>query len=271
VLAAAMLVSAARCSSAGNETPAIPSIAPAAVPSASPVTMSTIVRARDGGTFTRGLLSTPEGKLPYRLYVPAEYDAAARYPLVIWLHGAGGSGDDNVAQIAGDQVAGTRLWTTAEWQKATPTFVLVPQTNSGWDLGDPPNAKDSLNLVLRILDLVMIDYPIDAHRVYLLGQSMGGGGAWQLLTRYPERFAGAVLVCPVIRELERAPKAAAVPLWMFMGSNDTLVTGARAASAALHQAGGHARYTEYPGAGHDIWTRVFKEPELPRWLFAQTR
>jgi hypothetical protein len=39
--------------------------------------------------------------------------------------------------------------------------------------------------------------------------------------------------------------------------------------AAIRAAGGKPRYTEYPGIGHAIWDRVFSEPGLVEWLFAQ--
>jgi predicted peptidase len=249
----------------------MPSIAPVATPELPSLPKSTVVKPKGGGTFTAGLLSAPEGSMPYRLYVPVEYDSARRYPLVIWLHGAGGSGSDNKAQIAGDQIPGTQLWTKPEIQSSDPAFVLVPQSNIGWSTDGTGAPAPSVALVLQIMDLVSLDFPIDAHRVYLLGQSAGGGGAWNLLINHPERFAAVVLVCPVISSTNRLKEASKVPAWVFMGALDGMAPAARAAVLALRQAGGSPRYTEYAGAGHDIWTRVFKEPELPRWLFAQTR
>ena len=40
-----------------------------------------------------------EGSMPYRLFVPKEEKAGVRYPLLVFLHGAGERGDDNVAQL----------------------------------------------------------------------------------------------------------------------------------------------------------------------------
>ena len=243
------------------------------VASSSPVPEkeSTIVKPRGGGEFSKRSHSAPNGKMPYRLYVPVEYDKAARYPLVIWLHGAGGSGDDNEAQIAGDQIPGTQFWTTAAMQKSHPSFVLVPQTNVGWELDDRPNVAPSLALVLQIMDAIAAEYPIDPRRIYLLGQSMGGGGVWTMVTEHPQRFAAVVLLCPVITTPEKAPKAARVPTWIFIGDRDGLLTPAKNTRDHLIKAGNSPRYTEYKGEGHDIWTRVFKERELASWLFAQSR
>jgi len=209
--------------------------------------------------------------MPYRLYLPAEYDLAKRYPLIVWLHGAGGSGNDNKRQIEGDQTAGTHHWIDAKRQAAQPAFVLVPQTAQGWGSSTISDLTPPLRMVLQILDAVSAEYPIDPQRVYLLGQSMGGSGVWSLATHHPERFAAAVFVCPVIYFYVRAPKASGLPMWFFVGDRDGLAETVRGTVAALAKAGNTPRFTEYAGAGHDIWTRVFKEPELPTWLFAQTR
>ena len=215
--------------------------------------------------------SAPDGNTPYRLFLPVMYDTAQRYPLILWLHGAGGSGADNAGQIAGDQTDGTHAWTTEQSQAAHPAFVLAPQAANGWATKDNLDLGPVLTHVLQIVDAVSAEYPIDSRRVYVLGQSMGGAGVWNLITNQPDRFAAAVLVCPVTYGADRAGKAVSVPTWMFMGERDGLAPVARDLILTLRRLGGKPRYTEYPGAGHDIWTRVFKDPELPAWLFAQTK
>src|SRR5258708_1214275 len=62
--------------------------------------------------------------MPYRLFVPKGYDPQKTYPLIIWLHGAGGAGRDNRTQILGDQIPGTRTWTNPAIQAKDPAFVL---------------------------------------------------------------------------------------------------------------------------------------------------
>lgn len=255
---------------ATNHVPANERATPAAAtPVATPE--STIVKPLGGGEFTKRMHSSPEGKLPYRLFLPAEYDSTKRYPLILWLHGASGSGNDNERQIEGDQIPGSRTWATPKAQAANPAFVLVPQTDAGWGIPAGEGLTPPLAMVLQILDAVTGEFPIDLRRVYLLGQSMGGSGVWDLVTLQPERFAAAVLVCPVIYHAERAPKAASVPMWIFIGDRDGLATSVRGVRDRLTTAGSTPRYTEYKGAGHDIWMKVFKEPDLSPWLFAQTR
>ena len=215
--------------------------------------------------------SAPDGDTPYRLFLPVEYDTSQRYPLILWLHGASGSGTDNALQITGDQTAGTHTWTTEESQAEHPAFVLVPQADNGWVPANSQDLGSVLTHVLQIVDAVSAEYPIDAHRVYVLGQSMGGAGVWNLMTNQPRRFAAAVLVCPVIHGADRAGLTVSIPTWIFMGERDGLAPVARDLVLTLRRLHGTPRYTEYPGAGHDIWTRVFKEPELRSWLFAQTK
>ena len=64
-----------------------------------------------------------------------------------------------------------------------------------------------------------------------------------------------------------------VSVWAFHGEEDknVLVKLSRDMIEAIKQAGGNPRYTEFPGAGHDIWNRVKDTPGLLEWLFAQKR
>jgi predicted peptidase len=202
--------------------------------------------------------------MPYRLFVPPGYDKSNKYPLVLWLHGAGGIGKDNRRQIQHDQVPGTRLWTKRENQARHPAFVLVPQSAAAW-------SGNELSMIPGVLDVVASDFNIDLRRIYVLGQSIGGLAAWQIVTEDPDRFAAAVFVCSVGARETHAKRVVNLPLWAFEGSNDSPVARTRAMIEAIRKAGGSPHYTEYPGMGHSIWDRVFKEPELVEWLFAQHR
>jgi predicted peptidase len=208
--------------------------------------------------------------MPYRLFLPTGYDAQKRYPLVVWLHGAGGMGRDNLRQISGDQLAGTRTWTTPEHQAKYPAFVLAPQSAGDWADVNHDSLSAPLALVVGILDLLEGEFSIDPQRLYVAGQSNGGYGVWDLITKRPALAAAAVPVCGG-GDPARAARAVTVPVWAFHGAADKSipVTASRQMVAAIKKAGGHPRYTEYPGAGHDIWIRVFAEPELMDWVFAQ--
>jgi predicted peptidase len=217
--------------------------------------------------------------MPYRLFIPPKYNKSRKYPLIIWLHGAGGVGADNLRQIQGDQIPGTHIWTAAGNQARYPAFVVVPQSTGAWDSTGVPNAPKSdpkasgqlttqLSEVMGILDSLKMEFNIDDKRLYVVGQSMGGFGTWNLITKKPDVFAAAIILCgggsPAL-----APNVKHMAIWSFQGDQDHLFADSnRNMIAAIRKAGGNPRYTEYPGMGHEIWDRVFKEPGLVEWLYA---
>ena len=208
--------------------------------------------------------------MPYRLFVPTSYDKKIPYPLVIWLHGGGSAGDDNLGQISLDNRLGTHFWTRKENQDRHPAFVLAPQSLGGWDSNAETGLSDELRLVLDILEVVRKEYTIDANRIYVAGQSNGGIGVWGLITKKPGFFAAGIPLCGA-GHTGIASRAAKTAVWAFHGEKDDVISVdfSRNMIAAVKKAGGNPRYTEYKGVGHDIWETVFKEPELEEWLFAQ--
>ena len=219
-------------------------------------------------------------RMPYRLYVPEGYDAEQPYPLVIFLHGSSGSGDDNRTQLEASGAA-IDLFTRPESQAKFPSFVLIPQAKprngSGWvcqwDAVPLQNGqqKEPLVVVMEIIDNLRWEFAIDPSRLYLAGQSMGAFGTWIALTRYPDTFAAAV---PVAGGGD--PGAVGdnkTPVWAFHGSADRVVPvrRSRAMFEAFRKAGGNPRYTEYKGERHLSWKRAFTEPGLLDWLFSQRR
>jgi predicted peptidase len=218
---------------------------------------------------------THNGKLmPYRLFVPEGAGPEHPLPLIVWLHGASGVGTDNRAQISeGGNEVGSRLWVRPDIQAKYPAFVIAPQAPPTEVWGSPGSAKLSTfgQLVIDLIDQLARDYSIDRDRVYVLGQSRGGIGVWDLISKRPEIFAAAVTLCAQ-GDPRRVAAARGVKVWVFHGAKDTMpVSNAREMVAALTAAGGTVKYTEYPDLGHEIWTRAFAEPDLPGWLFAQHR
>src|SRR5271157_3894568 len=128
------------------------------------------------GFLARSYHSLTGETMQYRLFVPATYNPAKKYPLVMWLHNAAGRGDDNVAQISGTNTLGTHIWTTLENQAKYSAFVLAPQVSEtkAWARPHAQAPPISLRLALGILDTVEKEYSIDPARVYVAGQSMGG-------------------------------------------------------------------------------------------------
>jgi len=223
------------------------------------------------GFVARSYRSAGGETMAYRLFVPADYDAVKEYPLVLWLHGAAGRGSDNLSQISGGNALGTHVWTTTENQAKYHAFVLAPQVSEtkAWARPHANAPAISIRLALEILDAVEKEFQIDASRVYVAGQSMGGEGVWAAVAAAPGRFAAAIALCGYGFDDMIAPDAK-TPVWIFQGDADPAVAVeiARRWVAALRAAGGNPKYTEVPGWGHNVWEKAFADPEVVPWIFS---
>jgi predicted peptidase len=211
--------------------------------------------------------------MPYRLFVPEDYTANKKYPVVMFLHGGGGRGSDNRKQIEGGNGYLVDLLVSPDTQAKHACIVVAPQSSPlGWVGYDSVTPTDELELVLKLLQHLERTYRIDPDRRYVLGQSMGGFGTFAILTLKPDLFAAAISICGGGAE-RTAAKIARVPIWTFHGDRDEVVPIERSRKmiAALTKAGGKPRQTEYKGEGHLIWSKVVREPDLLGWMFAQVR
>ena len=212
------------------------------------------------------------GELQYRLLKPEPYDATKKYPLVVFLHGSGERGTDNLAQLKN----GVREFLgSPEAQAKYPCFYMVPQSPPGdaWSRrGYPDGVTDTSRRVLEVIEALEKEFSIDPARLYIGGLSMGGFGTWDLISRYPDLFAAAFPICGGGAP-DRALLMKDIPIWAFQGGADPAVPPqmSRDMVEALQKAGGKPKYTEYPGVGHNSWTKAFSEPEFLPWLFAQKR
>ena len=202
----------------------------------------------------------------------------SKVPLVIFLHGAGERGDNNVSQLhhgvadivawldaneAGfkffaGQVPAGKLWVDVSWSSTSHTMPVEP--------------SETMGLLLEFMDTLLADESVDTNRVYATGISMGGYGTWDLISRRPEVFAAAIPICGGA-DLAQAPKLASMPIWTFHGSKDTSVPVCRSRNmmSALWAVGSDAHYWEHPDAPHNVWTRTYQNSEVLTWFFAQTK
>ena len=225
------------------------------------------------GFVAREYESTAGVKLPYRLYSPMSAKRDAALPLILYLHGSGGAGTDNRKQISGGNALGTHVWTEPGAQERHPTFVLAPQIpeHSRWHSSSDEPAPHVAAL-LELLHELQSELRIDAGRIYVVGQSLGGFGVWDLISKHPDLFAAAVPLCGGGAP-RRVLSARNVPVWAFHGAKDATVLASRSREMvdALRTVNSSVRYTEYSDVGHAVWTRAFVEPDLPEWMFAQRR
>jgi predicted peptidase len=201
--------------------------------------------------------------LDYLLQLPDGYDAAEnagkKWPLLIFLHGAGERGAD----LEKLKLHGPPKLIDAG--KKFPAIVVSPQcpTESWWP--DQP--------VLEFVDHLEKSLRIDADRIYLTGLSMGGYGTWHFAGQAPERFAAIVPICGGGTPYHMR-KLTKMPIWVFHGQMDQAVPFEESSRLveALEKFGNKTtKFTVYPEAGHNSWTAAYDSAELWDWLFAQKR
>ena len=198
----------------------------------------------------------------YCVYVPPEYAAEREWPVILFLHGSGERGRDGFLHTDLGLPRSIR-----RNRARCPAIVVMPQC--------PPGATwsgDTVRMALACLQQTSREYRLDPQRIYLTGLSLGGAGTWLIGAALPERFAALAPVCG-FGDPRDAAKLAGVPIWCFHGSADKNVPVERAREmvSAIRAAGGNIQYTEYDGAGHDVWTRTYDDPAFWRWLLAQRR
>jgi predicted peptidase len=218
----------------------------------------------------------------YQIYVPADYPTKAKWPVILFLHGAGERGTDGLRQTTVGLGPAIR-----QEPKRFPAIVVLPQAplDSQW-VGAPAE------MALAALTQTLAEFQVDRDRVYMTGLSMGGHGAWYLAYRHPEMFAAIAPICGWVAELPGfrgsvpvvpqdsgppvpalARRLARKPIWIFHGEMDAVVpvSASREPAAALKALSADVRYTEYLGINHDSWDAAYASDEFTRWLFAQQR
>jgi predicted peptidase len=203
---------------------------------------------------------TVKVKLPYLLFLPEGYSKGdKRWPLILFLHGAGECGDDlSKVKVHGPpKIVATK--------KEFPFIVVSPQSPNRRTAWNP----DALN---ALLDDIVARYKVDKARIYLTGLSMGGYGTWALAATSPERFAAIVPICGGGDPAD-AKRLKGLPIWVFHGAKDPAVPVARSEEMvkALREASSDVKFTIYPEAEHDSWTETYNNPKLYEWLLQHKR
>ncbi len=205
----------------------------------------------------------------YLEYLPQGYKTNSNnYPIVISLHGIKEKGN-----TSGDvgRVANVGLPKYVKYGKQYPFILISPQlkTSMGRWTGD---------YVMQVLNHVKKNLRIDNRRVYLTGLSLGGGGVWSVATAYPSVFAAILPVCSGYNATSSASKLASenVPAWGFHGDKDYVVNYTvtqkmiNAINGCTPKPSPLAKFTIFPGLGHVIWDKVYKETSALTWLLSFT-
>ena len=136
----------------------------------------------------------------------------------------------------------------------------------------PDTISDYAGMTMELTDWLLSTLPIDTNRIYVTGLSMGGFGTWDLISRYPNKFAAAAPVCGG-GDIKQAHKLVNIPIWAFHGAKDRVVTVNRTRDMieAIKNSGGTPKYTEYPNLGHFCWDAAYNEQDFLEWLFSQCK
>jgi predicted esterase len=140
---------------------------------------------------------------PYSLYVPAGAKAGDSYPLMVILHGMGGSGSNTIPQ-----------WVD---RLAEDFIILCPSYPMGawW-------AQPAEDLVLQLIQEVQAKYPVDPNRIFLSGLSNGAIGAYMIGMFYPDLFAGIIPIASGItpRYMHFLVNLKNTPIYIIQGVHD---------------------------------------------------
>jgi len=230
--------------------------------------------------FSKELFVSDKDSLPYRLLLPKNFDYAKKYPLIIFLHGAGERGNDNELQL----VHGKDLFINMNKNNNFPSIVVFPQCsknsywanvsriNNSFSFLDDPTENTSLKLVEGMIYELQRNFKINSNQIYVGGLSMGGMGTFELVYRNPDMFAAAFAICgganPKIGE-----KISKTNWRIYHGDKDFVVPVKLSIDMynSIKSFNKNVYLKIYPNVNHNSWDNVFREPDLFKWLFSNSK
>jgi predicted peptidase len=219
----------------------------------------------------------------YQVYVPRDWSKKQKWPVILFLHGAGERGDDGIIQT---EVGVGRA--IRRFVDRFPAIIVMPQCRKEqWWTQDAMQEQ-----ALEAFEQSVKEFNGDPERFYLTGISMGGYGTWSIASKHPGKFAALAPICGGVRPpaiinvpgasntsdpnidpyAETARRIGKTPVWIFHGGADPVVPPdeSRKMNEALKAAGGDVKYTEYENVGHNSWDKAYAEAELMKWMLGQS-
>lgn len=245
-----------------------------------------IAGAQDLSLFQKKEFTHKDGNiLPYRILYPENYDAAKKYPLIIFLHGSGERGKDNEKQL----MHGAALFLKEENRKSFPAIVIFPQCpeESYWANANVDRSKQPFKIGFnyksvptwplaaanQLVKKIAGEEGVDQTRIYIGGLSMGGMGTFESVFRNPGLYAAALPICGGgdVKSYDKRIKQTV--FWVFHGAADAVVDVnlSREMVAKLKKLKANVTYSEYPEVNHSSWDNAFAEPNFLAWIFKQKR
>ncbi len=207
--------------------------------------------------------------LPYCVFEPRNYLPEKKYPVILFLHGAGSTGTDNVSQVVGMH----NLF-IGNGDLLRDVIMVFPQTTTWWSAhrvaGDE---KGPVGAAVRLIDKIGEIYNIDENRIYVMGISMGGYGTWEALSHFPDKFAAGIPICGG-GDSAFGNVLVDIPIWIYHGTADSTVHVGNSDTmySAIKNAGGEKiHYTRLEGVDHNCWDAAMLDRELFNWLLSQDK
>jgi phospholipase/carboxylesterase len=195
-----------------------------------------------------------------------------RLPTLIALHGYGANGQDLLGlspYLAGGHLLMICPQAPLLIEPGFPGFSWYPFSGPAGQ-ADETAIEDAITLVCEFIDFALDAYPVQHDRVALLGFSQGGGMAYRVGFRYPQRFVGLAALSTRLPEDVFAdgppqPSVLNLPLLIQHGASDPTVAidGGRSSRERLEALGLQPDYREYP-MGHEV--SGSSAQELSTWL-----
>lgn len=195
-------------------------------------------------------------EIDYVIRYPEGFSENKKYPVVLYLHGAGARGR-NIDVVYSHVFFGR----TNKFNFNAITIAPQCYEHSWFSIFEQ---------LQEFVEFVLCQRFIDKERVYVIGASMGGYATWQLAMAKPELFAAIVPICGG-GIYAFADRFLHMGVWAFHGSEDSIVRPEESKNMvnAINSKGGNAQITIYEGVAHNVWNDAFENVDMWKWLFAQ--
>lgn len=253
---------------------------PVTIPVTTDSTLSAIqfseIKALDANIFKAGMYTGTEGnEIKYRLFSPTTSGQQKKYPLVIIFHGSGQIGTDNISQVG----FLSKLFAGPSTQQQYPAYVLAPQfptRSSDYSMDSTRNVLKSvprscLQSLLELVDSLKQSLPIDQHRIYVVGYSMGGSTTINAMIARPDLFAAGISISG-IPQFDGGQNITHLPLWLIHGLEDDVNTIESDAYFFREFNRRNLLFWQLEKTKHEIlMAPSLTGNALPSWLFKQKR